>query len=133
MRLSKVTLLFIAIMTCSLLWAESSYSDLTIGDLANNIRKNLSAVVTLAIVVAYMAGVFFFISGIIKFKAHKDNPTQVPLSAPVVMILIAACLLYFPTLIEVSGKTVFNNANANSGADYLDPNASNAEIFTTKK
>ena len=102
------------------LWAADSGSTNDLAGLANNVRSNLQAVITLAITGAYVAGIVLFISGLVKFKAHKDNPTQVPLSTPVVLIGISACLLFFPSLLDVAGSTVFGGDGGQQGSQYLD-------------
>jgi len=43
----------------------------------------------------------------VKFKAHKDNPTQGSIGAAVALTSIAAALLFLPTLLGSSGETLF--------------------------
>src|SRR5437764_14991876 len=52
----------------------------TLADFAKTVTgtfQKLRGVMTAA---AYIAGVGFAIIGLLKFKAHKDNPAQIPLS-----------------------------------------------------
>jgi len=58
---------------------------------------------------SYVAGFRFMASAIVKFKQHKDNPTQIPNSGPVAMIFIAAALLFIPSIISSSGGTLFGD------------------------
>ena len=49
---------------------------------------------------SYLAGLGFSIGAIMKFKQHKDNPTQVPIGTPVALMFIGAALLFLPTLLH---------------------------------
>ena len=50
-----------------------------------------------------------------KFKAHKDNPTQVPIGTPIALSLIAALLLFLPSILGVAGETIFSNKAKTAG------------------
>ena len=111
----------------SVAFAEESAN---LASLADNVRKNLAAVVNLIYGISFLAGIAFFLTGLVKFKAHKDNPTQVPLSAPLVLISIAACLMFLPSLVNVAGSTVFaGGQQSSSGA--LDSSTSGDTVFGT--
>lgn len=90
-------------VAASVAFAEGS--DLTA--MANEITTELGALQKLLSVTAYVVGVGFAMGGIFQFKAHKENPQQTPLSKPVVMLIVAACLLFLPTLINVAGESLF--------------------------
>jgi hypothetical protein len=55
----------------------------------------------------YFAGLGFSLAAILKFKQHKDNPTQIPIGTPIALIFIAALLLFLPTLLPAAGVTDF--------------------------
>jgi hypothetical protein len=69
---------------------------------------------------SYVAGFGFAVGAILKFKQHKDNPTQVPIGTPIALIFIAAALLFIPTLIPVSGGTIFGSTSL-TPVDGLQP------------
>lgn len=75
--------------------------------LAENVTSNLGAVAQLITAAAWVAGVGFSLGGMMKFKAHRDNPTQVPLSAPIVLLAVGAGLLFLPSVISTAGNTLF--------------------------
>ena len=77
--------------------------------ISTGLTEQIKAVAQLLIIVSYVAGVGFALAGVIQFKAHKDNPTQVPLSKPIIYLIVGACLLFLPTLISASGKTIFGD------------------------
>lgn len=91
----------------------------TIGDVANTVLSSLGSVETMIVVLCYIAGLGFAGAGILKFKQHKDNPTQVPLGAPIAMIFIAAALIYLPQVIRTTGATLFGGEQQSAG-DYLE-------------
>lgn len=90
--------------------------------LATNITSSFGAVARLITAGAYIAGFGFAVAAILKFKAHKDNPTQVPVGTPIALLFIAIALIFMPSLFEVGGKTVFGSsatAGKISGVDTI--------------
>lgn len=90
----------------------------TLASLGSNITQQANAIAKLMAVAAYVAGVGFALAGVLQFKAHKDNPQQTPLSKPVVYIVVAAALLFLPTVMGIAGASVFGSgtkASAYSG------------------
>ena len=47
---------------------------------------------------SYIAGMGFGVGSIVKFKAHKDNPTQIPVGTPIALLFVAAALLFMPSV-----------------------------------
>ena len=96
----------------------------TISTMAASITTQVNAIANLLSISAYIAGVGFALSGILQFKTHKENPQQVPLSKPIVMILIAAALLFLPSVLTIAGNSLFgphavSAATAGGGAKNL--------------
>jgi len=92
----------------------SGGSGQSLGDVAGNVTKSMDNVAKLITAASYVAGVGFALMGMLKFKAHKDNPTQVPLSQPIVLLAIAAGLVFLPSLISTGGQTVFGGDAKNA-------------------
>lgn len=86
----------------------------SLGSVAATITGSMTNVAKLITATSYVAGVGFALMGMLKLKAHKDNPTQVPLSQPIVLLCIAAGLVFLPSLIKTAGKTVWSDAEAAS-------------------
>jgi len=98
-------------------WATASAAPTTgIAGLATGVQGQLAGVATLMVYTAYVAGIAFALTGILKFKAHKDQPTQVPLSQPIVLLLLSACLLFLPSILNVAGGTLFGTSTAQGGS-----------------
>ena len=82
----------------------------SVSDIATKVTTEANAVAKLLSVTAYVAGVGFALAGILQFKAHKENPQQTPLSKPVVMMVVAGCLLFLPTILNVAGSSLFGSS-----------------------
>ena len=79
----------------------------TIGNVATTITKSFKSLTKLITAGSYLAGLGFAIGAIMKFKQHKDNPTQIPIGTPIALIFIAAALLFLPSILGVTGYTMF--------------------------
>ena len=66
--------------------AQSSPSD-AFGNLTNLITAG-----------SYLAGLGFSIGAIMKFRQHKDNPTQIPIGTPIAVVAVAAALIMLPNV-----------------------------------
>lgn len=82
---------------------------MNLSGVAENLQKSVETLVTIIKAGAYLAGVGFLVGGIMKFKQHKDNPTQVTIGQPVALLVIAGALLFMPTLIDVAGDALFGD------------------------
>ncbi len=77
-----------------------------VGALAANVTKNMSGIAKLITAGAYVAGFGFVVAAIVKFKAHKDNPTQVMISMPIALLFVGAALIFVPSVFSVTGGTM---------------------------
>lgn len=107
-------LLFIIISNFFNLASAASGGSDTLGVVIGRVEKSVSAISRFMVLISYVAGLGFAMAGVLQFKAHKDNPTQVPLSKPIVYVCVAAFLLFLPQLMNTAGKTVFGG---NTGID----------------
>ena len=95
-----------------LVFAGESFAtagSVTLGTMASSITSTLTAVGNLITGGSYVAGLGFSIGAIMKFKQHKDNPTQIPIGTPIALVFIAAALLFLPTILSVTGSTMFGS------------------------
>lgn len=97
----------------SLLLASVGFADApasgTIGDMANTAVQSAAPVAGVISALAYLAGFGMTLAAIFKLKAHKDTPTQVPLSTGIVWLFLGCALLFLPTIISSVGKTIFGS------------------------
>ncbi len=77
-----------------------------IGSMATNLTGQINSFKELLKSLSVVAGLGFGIGGLVKFKAHKDNPNQVPLSAPIVLLVVAAGLLALPSLLSMGATSL---------------------------
>ena len=87
-----------------------------LGGMAANITGSFKQFGQLMIAVSYVAGIGFCIMAIFKFKKHRDNPTSVPMGAPIALLGIGIVLIFFPAIITPAGTTLLGaKAATNSG------------------
>lgn len=80
--------------------------DTGIGGRASAIQESIKPIIQLIKWAAYIMGVGFALAGMLKFKAHKEQPVQVPLSQPIVLLLIAAGLVGLPAVVDIMKGTL---------------------------
>jgi len=102
------------------LWgAEAAAGADDLAAIAGNIKANIQALDTLLTMASYIVGIGFAIAGIVQFKAHKDNPAQVPLSKPMVYLFVGAALLFLPTILETAGGTIFGAGEGTKASEGI--------------
>jgi intracellular multiplication protein IcmD len=110
-------------LSCMFFYAANALaqggSSQDIGSIAGNIKQTFGALAQLVTAVSYVAGMGFGIASILKFKAHKDNPTQIPIGTPIALLFVAAALLFMPTLFGVAGQTVFGSGKSAGGVSGI--------------
>lgn len=90
-------------------------TDLTIGGMASIITQSFANLTKLITASSYVAGIAFCMSAVMKFKQHKDNPTQIPVGTPIAMLFIASSLLFLPTVLGITGQTMFGSGATTAG------------------
>ena len=113
--INKKIITSIAMMGALLALPEIAGADGSLGDVALHVTKSMSGVARLITAASYVAGVGFALMGLLKFKAHKDQPQQVPLSQPLVLLTIAAGLIFLPEVIKTTGATVWGDTAISAG------------------
>lgn len=86
-----------------------------IGGVATQVKSNLGALAQLITAGSYICGMGMGVAAIIKFKAHKDNPTQVPIGTAIALLFVAAALLFIPSVFKTSGGTLFGGSGVVGG------------------
>jgi intracellular multiplication protein IcmD len=79
----------------------------SIADIAKNIMDSFKQLGQLMLAMAYLSGFGFVISSIFKFKQHKDNPTQIPVSTPIALLMVGIVLIFLPGILRPAGYTIF--------------------------
>ena len=86
-----------------------------IGQIATNVTDTFYGIAQVITAGAYIAGMGFALAAILKFKQHKDNPTQITIGAPIALLFIAAALIFLPTIFGVAGQTIFGASGGSVG------------------
>lgn len=90
-----------------------------IGGMATRATGSIKGLASLITAGSYAAGLGFAVGAIVKLKAHKDNPTQVPLSAGIALLGIAVLLTFIPTTLKSTGGTVFGSGAQTPGTSGM--------------
>lgn len=110
-RVFKASALILLVLTAGIAFGADD-----VGKVATNVFDTLKPVAQLLVYGAYIAGIGFAIAAMLKFKAHKDNPTQVPLGTPIAFLFIAGGLMFLPGVMTTAGGTLFSS-NAKTAAE----------------
>lgn len=90
-----------------------------IGEVASNLSSSLGAVGTMLATASYVIGIGMFMVAVFQLKQHKENPTQTPLSKPMLFFVVAASLLFMPTLMGVSAGSLFGTGAKTASGGQL--------------
>jgi intracellular multiplication protein IcmD len=86
-----------------------------IGQIATNVTGTFYGIAQLITAGSYIAGMGFALAAIMKFKQHKDNPTNIPIGTPIALLFISAALIFLPTIFGVAGTTIFGTSGGSVG------------------
>lgn len=106
----KACLASIACFAFLALVSQEAAAGTTLGTMASSITSTFASVGYMITGGSYIGGIAFAIGAIMKFKQHKDNPTQIPIGTPIALIFIAAALLFLPSILTVAGNTMFGSS-----------------------
>lgn len=91
-----------------------------IGGMGDQLRDQIGSLTDLVGAAAFVVGLVFGASGLMKFKQHSDNPQGNPLSHAMTRLLVAGALVSLPAILGTSIGTLFGGAttttNSNGGA-----------------
>ena len=90
-----------------------------IGGVASTVTGNLANVARLITAASYVAGMAFAVGAVVKFKAHKDNPTQIPIGTPIALLFVGAALIFIPAVFQASGSTLFGASGTVAGVSGI--------------
>ena len=96
--------------------AGVAYAGESLGTMASTLTATFSSVGSAITALSYIAGLGFAIAAILQFKQHKENPSQTPIGKPISQILIAAALLFLPSMFTAVGNTIFSQGGTTAGS-----------------
>src|SRR5437660_7870290 len=86
-------IVLLGLISAGLFYTGYAFAD-DLGTIAGNITTTFGKVAQLVTAIAYVGGMGFALGAIMKFKAHKDNPQQIPVGTPLALLFIAAALIF---------------------------------------
>ena len=110
----KNSFVVVGCLSVLMLVCESATAGNDLGAMASSITSSFTSLTKLITAGSYLAGLAFSIGAIMKFKQHKDNPTQIPIGTPVALVFIAAALLFLPTILGIAGATMFGTSGGST-------------------
>lgn len=111
----KKVMLVVMALFCFMLGTVALAAVSGIGSVAAQVTSNVANVAKLITAASYVAGMAFAVSAIVKFKAHKENPTQIPIGTPIALLFVGAALIFIPTVFKVGGSTLFGGSGRVAG------------------
>lgn len=106
----------LTVMFTTLCYTGISKADvMTLGDMAVKITESFEGLAKLITAGAYMAGIGFVMASMLKFKAHKDNPTQIPIGTPIALLFVGSALIFLPHIFIIAGYTIFGGTSGAAG------------------
>ena len=99
------------LFTTTSVWAGGE----SLGTMADTLTATFSSVGSAITGLSYVAGLAFAIAAISQFKQHKENPSQTPIGKPISHLLIAAALLFLPSIFTAVGNTIFSEGGKTAG------------------
>lgn len=116
--MKKVILALLA-LTCFTVGTVALAAASGVGAVAAQVTSNIANIAKLITAASYVAGMAFAVGAIVKFKAHKDNPTQITIGQPIALLFVGAALIFAPTVFKVSGGTLFGSSGTVAGVSGI--------------
>lgn len=97
------------LMTSGLALADVTTSGIALSEIASNVNTSVSELATVLSDISLIAGIGFVLASFFKFHQHKLNPTQVPISQGITLLLIGAGLTLFPVMLPTAKRAIFGS------------------------
>jgi hypothetical protein len=98
----KAGLIFFISSWASLCYAEESPRAPSLGDMSQNMYQTFGMFANVLYNVCYVIGAAFIAGSIIQYKAYRDNPLQVPINRPILLLFFGLVLIAFPFIARLS-------------------------------
>lgn len=106
-----ITTAFVAVFLAGSAMASSSLSEgIALSSITANVNTTVSEMAKILTDIALIAGIGFILASLFKFHQHKLNPTQIPISQGVTLLLIGAALTLFVVMLPTAKRAVFGSA-----------------------
>lgn len=103
-------ILLLCLGMCFTLTASAEVEN--IGQMATWITGSFGTLAKLITAVAYLLGLLFSLGAVFKMRQHRDNPTQIPIGTPFILLFIASAMLFFSNTLKITAKGVFGTTQS---------------------
>lgn len=110
----------VAMVALSALVFSGVASAETAGDVADNLFDQLKSFANVATAASFLAGIVVGISALFKFKAYSENPQQTKVAVPIIMALVAACLIGLPAFLSMGKETMLDGETGSMNEGVYD-------------
>lgn len=80
-----------------------------IGSAAGNMHDITKMIAGIVEVIMYVAGVAVFVSSMMKYRLHRQNPQQVHISTPITELVLAIVLILIPIVTRYGNDFIFQD------------------------
>lgn len=125
MTFLKTLTIAVTVASAALAVASGAAMAQNVGEIANDLRGQVTNLTALVTVVAFIVGVGLAIMGLIKFRAHTQNPNDpsASMSSAFILIFVGAAMVAIPAVLGSGIQTVFGTGatttDARTGFDQL--------------
>lgn len=77
-------------------------ADVSLGQLSTSLMGPVSVLADLMYKICYVLGAMFLLGSVLQYKNHRDNPSQVPISRPILLLVFGLILIGFPFFAQLS-------------------------------
>lgn len=112
LAITKATLKVVAILGLTGVSAAfaSAPSAISLSSIGSNVDSSVVQLARVLTDLSLIAGIGFVMASFFKFHQHKLNPTQVPISQGITLLLIGAGLMLFPVMLPTATHAVFGSS-----------------------
>lgn len=107
-----IALLFFPAMSA---WASAGED---LAGIMRTFQSNLGPVYQLVVAISYVMGIYFIVDAIFRLKKYGQQRTmmssQASMAKPVILFIIGLGLLYFPSFVNISVRSIWVNSSSNS-------------------
>jgi intracellular multiplication protein IcmD len=82
----------------------------SIGQMAQSVLVPVDIMTQLLYKIFYILGAVLVVGSGIQYKAHRDNPQQVPINRPIFLLIIGLVLLAVPFVAQLSSAASASNS-----------------------
>jgi Ca2+/Na+ antiporter len=98
----------------------ASASGATFGDAAQGVFDQMKDFANVATAASFLAGIVVGITALFKFKAYSENPQQTKIAVPIVLTLVAACLIGLPAFLTMGQNTILEGESGSMNEGVYD-------------